>query len=447
MPALPLSRSGGHEGLGRALVGALFVSSALLSIVSWYTTQQGMALYLSPWFSFLASLGIQSALVLVAWLVGVSRERRGLLVAVYVVTACVSVAFSYVSLHTWFAARERPAQIERRLHDALQAAAGSAQAQLTAAIAEGEKHVLALDEMTVAEKAHGFISRSPDSDPWLARVREAVAREAAGFGGGYPEGRGAGLRYTAFDRHAALAKQSLERLRASAAELAALRAGLRPLESSEQQLRAFRAAWDRIPWSEVRDASRAEVEVPAVPAYADFVDATASGQEDLVIAFNELFAAPTSRHVVAFTLAAFIDVIVFLLAYASGPFVFGAPESRWLAAAAAIDGADGQVFARGLLRKAEPSPQGLPRVDETQLSAGERQLCMLLAGHGLAAAADEDGRSYYLLDAEFHERLVESLATGGLALLGGLGGNAPQIKEGVNSPVAVCPSSTLAIGE
>ena len=144
-----------------------------------------------------------------------------------------------------------------------------------------------------------------------------------------------------------------------------------------------------------------------------------------MIAFTELFAAPTSRHVVAFTLAAFIDVIVFLLAYASGPFVFGAPESRWLAAAAAIDGADGQVFARGLLRKAEPSPQGLPRVDETQLSAGERQLCMLLAGHGLAAAADEDGRSYYLLDADFHQRLVESLATGGLALRAS-GGAAPS---------------------
>ena len=55
--------SGGAEAFGRPLVASLFVSSALLSIVSWYTTQQGMALYLSPWFAFLASLGVQSALV------------------------------------------------------------------------------------------------------------------------------------------------------------------------------------------------------------------------------------------------------------------------------------------------------------------------------------------------------------------------------------------------
>ena len=56
----------GQADVSRPLVACLFVSSVLLSVVSWYTTQQGMALYLSPWFSFLASLGVQSALVLVA---------------------------------------------------------------------------------------------------------------------------------------------------------------------------------------------------------------------------------------------------------------------------------------------------------------------------------------------------------------------------------------------
>ena len=143
MPAVPLSR-GGASGLGRPLVLALFVSSCLLSLVSWYTTQQGMALYLSPWFAFVASLGVQSALVLVAWLVGVSEGRRGLLVAVYVVTAVISIFFSYASLHTWFAARERPAEVERRLYDALTAAATRGEAELTAAVAEAERHALAL---------------------------------------------------------------------------------------------------------------------------------------------------------------------------------------------------------------------------------------------------------------------------------------------------------------
>src|SRR5512142_276008 len=111
--------SAGQTAVRRPLVLSLFISSCLLSVVSWYTTQQGMALYLSPWFALLASLGVQSALVLVAWLIGFTNTKRALLIAVYAITAIVSIAFSYASLYTWFSARERPAVVERKLYDAL----------------------------------------------------------------------------------------------------------------------------------------------------------------------------------------------------------------------------------------------------------------------------------------------------------------------------------------
>jgi hypothetical protein len=416
MPIPPRAPGAGPAEVSRPLVAGLFVSSVLLSAVSWYTTQQGMALYLSPWFSVLASLGVQSALVLVAWLVGVTESRRGLLVAIYGVTAVVSIAFSYVSLHTWFASRERPATIERRLYDELGAAAGKSQELLTAAVAEGQKHVLALEEMTAAEKAHGYISRATDADPYLARVRGAVAREAASYAASYPEGQGQGLRYTAFDRHASLARQTVARLQEAQRALEGFRAALKPLEPTEAQLRAFRQVFDAIPWSDVRDTLHAPVELPAVPAYSDFVDRAATGQEDLVIAFTELLSAPTSRHVLAFTLAAFIDVVVFLLAYASGPFFFGAPETRWLQAGATLDSADEQVFARDLLRKVGPSASGLARVEAAALSPGERQFVLLLASQGLAAPVEEEGGRAYLLDASIHRALAESLADRGIAL-------------------------------
>jgi hypothetical protein len=377
-----------------------------------------MALYLSPWFSVLASLGIQSALVLVAWLVGVTESRRGLLIAVYAVTAAVSIAFSYVSLHTWFASRERPAIVERALYDELNAAAGKVQELLTAAVAEGHKHVLALDEMTAAEKAHGFISRATDQDPYLARVREAVAREADSYASSYPEGQGPGLRYTAFHRHASLARQTVARLEASRRAIADFRAGLKPLDPTELQLRGYRQVFDAIPWSDVREALHRPVEPPAVPAYSAFVDHAATGQEDLVLAFTELLSAPRSRHVLALTLAAFIDLIVFLLAYASGPFFFGAPEERWVKAGAALDSADEQVFARDLLRKVSPSAQGMARVDAVALTPGERQLVLLLGSRGLAVPVEEDGRRFYLLDTSTHQTLAESLTDRRLPLRG-----------------------------
>ncbi|HLK51415.1 MAG TPA: hypothetical protein VKT49_24915 [Bryobacteraceae bacterium] len=404
-------------GVTRPIVRSLFVASCLLSIVSWYTTQQGMALYLSAWFSLLASLGIQTALVFVAWLIGFTKSKRALLICVYAITALVSISFSYVSLYTWFSARERPAAVERKLYDKLNESADQTGQVLASAVAEAQKHVAALDEMTTAEKANGYISRAEDSDPYLAHVREAVAREARTYSATYREGAGEGLRYTAFDRYDKLARQSLQRIEASRQSLAEFRNRLKPLDSTEQQLRDFRQVYDAIAWNDVEDSLHtAHLGRPAMPNYADYVDKTASQQEDLLVAFQELFTAPTLRHGFSLALASFIDIVVFLLAYASGPYFFGSAEQRWFAAGAALDSRDEQVFVRDFLRKLRADPGGLTRVHAEGLTPGELQVCSLLVSKSLAATAEGESGVVYLLGPEIHEQMLESLAAPGLRL-------------------------------
>jgi hypothetical protein len=415
--------SNGRAGVSRPMVQALFVASCLLSVVSWYTTFEGMRLYLSVWFSVLASLGIQTALVLVAWLIGFSSSlgfsssikhagRRPLLIGVYVVTAIVSIAFSYTSLYTWFSARERPATIERKLYDALDDSAGQTGKLLTAAIGEQQKHVLALQEMTEAEKTHGLISRAEDADPYLANVRAAVAREAQTYAENYKEGAGAGVRYSAFDRYTKLAEQSLGEMQRSQTELARFVSNTKPLDSTEEQLEAYRQVYANVPWSEMEQTLHSgQLAKPPMPIYSNFVDRTVSGQEDLLVAFEELFSAPTSRHIFALMLAAFIDVVVFLLAFATGPYFFGGAEHRWISAGAALEGLDQQIFTRDFLRKLVPGPRGMARVETAALTPGEQQLCLLLAAKSLAVVVEEDGRQYYMLDQSIHEQLLESLAS------------------------------------
>jgi|ERR1700722_7152756 hypothetical protein len=401
----------------RPMVKGLFAATCLLSIVSWYTTEQGMALYLSVWFALLASLGVQGALVLVAWLIGFSKSRRTLLGVVYALTATVSIAFSYVSLYTWFSARERPAAVERKLYDELNGSLGKTQELVAAASAEAQKHVLALEEMGAAEKSVGFISRAQDADPYLRMVRDAVAKEAQTYSNAYREGSGAGLRYDAFERYTKLARQSAERLDTAQKAIVEFRNRLKPLDATESQLRGFRQLYDGLPWSDVTEALHAaKIERPQVPAYADFIDHSVSGQEDLLVAFEELFTAPTARHVFSFALAAFIDIIVFLVAFASGPYFFGSSEQGWVAASAAMDGLDEQIFVRGFLSKLTPTVRGMARVDPEKLSGGEQQFCLVLVGKALALVQEEDGKRFYLLDKSIHEMLLECLATRGLPL-------------------------------
>jgi len=411
------NRSNGLAGVGRPMVQALFVASCLLSVVSWYTTFEGMRLYLSVWFSVLASLGIQTALVLVAWLIGFSSSlrhagRRPLLIGVYVVTAIVSIAFSYTSLYTWFSARERPESIERKLYDALGDSAGQTRKLLAAAIGEQQKHVLALQEMTEAEKTHGLISRAEDADPYLAKIRTAVAREAQTYAQNYKEGAGAGVRYSAFDRYSKLAQESLGQMQRSQTELASFVSNTKPLDSTQQQLESYRQIDANVPWSAIEQTLHSgQLARPPMPVYSDFVDRTVSGQEDLLVAFEELFTAPTSRHAFALMLATFIDVVVFLLAFATGPYFFGAAEQRWISAGAALEGLDQQIFTRDFLRKLVPGPRGMARVEAAALTPGEQQLCLLLAAKRLAVVMEEDGRQYYMLDQSIHEQLLESLAS------------------------------------
>lgn len=414
-----LDHAGDLTGVSRPIVQALFVASCLLSIVSWYTTFEGMRLYLSVWFSVLASLGLQTALVLVAWLIGFSSSttrnhagRRALLIGVYIVTAIVSIAFSYTSLYTWFSARERPAAIERKLYDALNDSAGQSSKLLTSAIDEQQKHVLALQEMTEAEKTHGLISRAQDADPYLANIRAAVAREAQTYAENYKEGAGAGIRYSAFDRYTKLAEQSLNRMQRSQTEFGTFVSNNKPLDATEKQLQAYRQVYDSVPWNDVEQTLHSgQLVKPLLPAYSDFVDRTVSGQEDLLLAFQELFTAPTPRHVFALMLAAFIDLVVFLLAFATGPYFFGSMEHRWISAGAALEGLDHQIFIRDFLRKLTPGPRGMARVEAAALTPGEQQLCLLWAARKLAVVVEEGGRQYYMLEQGIHEHLLESLAS------------------------------------
>ena len=404
-------RSRLRAGFGRPIVQVLFLASCLLSIVSFYTTQQGMGLYLSTWFSVLASLGIQVSLVMVAWLVGFTRKSRSLLIAVYAITAIVSIAFSYVSLYTWFNARERPALLERALYDELTGTAARTDQLLSQAVANGNHYVLALEEMTAAEKNVGRISRARDADPYLDRIRESVAREANTYSDNYPEGAGSGVRYTAFDRYAKLTRQTVSDLENSRAALTQFRTGLKPDTPTDVQLRQFHTTFDPIPWASVEQfLAGVKLERPAAPAYSRYVEQSASGQEDLMRAFEELVSAPTGRHVFSLLLAAFIDLIVFLIAYAAGPYFYGEPEDRWVAGGASLDSTDQQVFVRDLLAKLRPGRQGLPRVPVSELSPGEHQVCLLLSAKGLVTTVEEEGGLFYLFASDIHERLLESLA-------------------------------------
>jgi hypothetical protein len=103
-------------------------------------------------------------------------------------------------------------------------------------------------------------------------------------------------------------------------------------------------------------------------------------------------------------------LVVFLLAFASGPYFFGTEEQRWVSGGAALEGLDLQIFTRDFLRNLGLGPRGMARVDVTMLTPGEQQICLVLAAKKLAVVIEDDGKKYYMPEQGIHEHLLGSLA-------------------------------------
>ena len=68
---------------------------------------------------------------------------------------------------------------------------------------------------------------------------------------------------------------------------AAFRTQWKPLDPTGKQLRDFRQVYDAVPWQAEEQLHAARFEKPVAPNYADFVDRSASSQEDLMTAFQD----------------------------------------------------------------------------------------------------------------------------------------------------------------
>ena len=251
--------------------------------------------------------------------------------------------------------------MERKLYDELNNSLDKTQ-QLMAAARLKRRSTCWRWKKWRGEKSVGFISRAQDADPIFTRGARRRGDGSADLFEGVPGRRRPGLRYDAFERYTKLAGQSAG---SSASRAKVDRRISRSIEAPRSQRRIscapFARLYDGMPWSDVTAALHdAKIEKPQVPAYADFVDRTVTGQEDLLIAFQELFTAPTARHVFSFALAAFIEHYRVPGRLRVRPVLFRFERTRLdRRIGRARDGLDEQVFVRGFLHKLTPTVRGM----------------------------------------------------------------------------------------
>lgn len=78
----------------------IYIGTFLISLLSFFTTYYGLAIFLDKPLALLGSLGLQTAMLGIAWNLMRLRENRGAYIIVFSITAMFSIFFSYVNFST-----------------------------------------------------------------------------------------------------------------------------------------------------------------------------------------------------------------------------------------------------------------------------------------------------------------------------------------------------------
>ena len=78
----------------------IYIGTFLISTLSFFTTYYGLAVFLDKQLALLGSLGLQTAMLGIAWNLMRLRENRAAYVMVFSVAAMFSIFFSYVNFNT-----------------------------------------------------------------------------------------------------------------------------------------------------------------------------------------------------------------------------------------------------------------------------------------------------------------------------------------------------------
>jgi hypothetical protein len=315
-----------RETFWYVLLWASFVAAA----VSLMTTGLGLRRYLPFLLAWPLALAVQAGLFGLAWLIAVGRKRlRPLVIAIYLVTMPFSVVFSYVMLQSEFTATIKPQEARRALYDEVRAGTAEVTSTLSAGISASEELALRLGSWLEMEKEAGWTMSTCDDeeDCYLDGVCRRVGRRIDNWerrlGVSYRQGPGQALIY-------GLLETELGEISRIHDTLTEFRDGWTANEElfaggldNRERLRRYDASLAGFPQEDLEAVLCRAAAPPPPPAYGTFARDAADGDETPVYAFQDLMAIFEPEHdfgrsdyptIFAFSLAAFIDLFVLLVA-------------------------------------------------------------------------------------------------------------------------------------
>jgi len=307
--------------LSRLTALLIYGGTFLLSILSFFTTFYGMQILLGRNLALIGSLGLQAAMLGIAWSLLRTREHRGTYIVSFVAAASFSIFFSYASFDDSLNGATRKT-------DARAEFAAVARPVLTeyARIAkkaahEGQYQADRIGKLIELENTKGWATDVDEGseDRFLQSVIDGARRTIVSWekhrGETYRQGAGQGIIVNYLESRMLQAIEGRERIVTYIAQNDSIALALSSTAMVGDQFDQVNRAFVSFPLSHVTAVMMETPSLPTPPDPAKFVEVPTNGQEAFRQVVNDLLVLD-SLAAFSLALAIVIDLIIILIAFA-----------------------------------------------------------------------------------------------------------------------------------
>jgi hypothetical protein len=301
----------------------IYLGTLLISILSFFTTYRGMNIILSWELALLGSLGLQTAMLGIAWNLIKIKDNRASYVMAFSAAALFSVFFSYANFDTNLKANTRPIEARNSYYEAARPVLSEYTATAKNAGMIASYQVDRLGSLITMEQERGWatVIDEGSQDPFLQSIIDGARRTVESWrqstGSDYRQGKGRVIIVNYLESRLQQANNNYYRINQYITYVDSLSLALQSEMTVEKQNEIINQAYVAFPTGVVDlvKSGSASANLSAPPMPTEYAEKPSNTQQALMMVIGDLYIMDKLSFL-SLLLAFAIDFIVIAIAFA-----------------------------------------------------------------------------------------------------------------------------------
>jgi len=299
----------------------IYLGTFFLSILSFFTTYNGMTILLDRQLAFIGSLGLQIVLLGIAWSLMRMRNNKLTYISAFSIAAAFSIFFSFVNFDTGLQEKTRTIKSRGQYSQVLREALADYSQIAKQASMKGRYQVSRLEKLLELERENGWatIVDEGSQDNYIQSIIDGARTTVSSWekrqGENYRQGKGKGIITNYLETNLTQLDENLVIIDRYVESVDSLAMALNGSRTIDDQVEIANRAWVGFPLNEVEVLIASSIEVPMPPNQANYIEKSMNRQQAFMLVLNDLLEM-NKLALFALLLAIAIDLIIIIMAFA-----------------------------------------------------------------------------------------------------------------------------------